>query len=412
MRKTRFFIRGLILAMSFAVLAGCGKKTEDVVIEDNIVEEAEDVIAVDGTYVEDIIEDTDIEVPDIEKVVADESDRLIKMDEEAIVAGDEKYASVLEYYRNYIENYDDIDVGPGDGLFGLYESLVYGGQDAVGYTFLDVNGDGEDELIFANINEAKTGYGVGDSTTVYAMWSFINEEPTLIFESYRRSYYSLLKDNKFLYIGNAGGLSTGYAIYSYEAGMDTLTADKFFLTDAAYEGSSEMGFFVNNQGIWDRESSEIMAEEAFWDDYNQASAEMASVELKYIIERDKYGVGANYTSRIFDSIEGFESFDANTGGLGTSIAIYTTDDTVKGIHISKLSFVDVDNNGDGIFNSEELYYDEKFDIENPLVVLLAFQGDTPEYGLSFTDKDGNERNLGLNISGMDGSIVLFDVIVK
>lgn len=401
MRKTRFFISGLILAMSFAIFTGCGKKTEDVVIDEMVVEDAQEEIIVEEAVMEDTVEEPE------EKEV-----EIIEPDAVTVQSGEEKYADVLEQYRYYINNYEDIEVEVGDGLFGMAESIMYGGAEAIGYTFIDVNGDGEDELIFANINNLEPGYGIGEFSTVYAMWSFVDDKPQLVFESFRRSYYTLLNGNKFLYIGSNGAMYTGYGIYSFESGAEGLKAEEFYFTDDISEDTDGTGYYLNRQGDWDREGAEPIEEDQFWDEYDRACEDMAVIKLQYVIDRGMYGVGADYAWKIYDNYDQFETCTVDDGEYSNIIAVYTTEDTIKGVTVFKLSFEDVDNNGNGLFGAEEIYKFEKFDMENPLILKIDFPGDTPSYGLSFTDKDGNERNIGISLSGRDGIPVMSDIIIR
>jgi len=406
MRKTKFFISGLILAMSFAVLSGCGKKTEDIVDDEIIIEENQsDATDVEVTVANDVEEDTSVE--------EEKGFEEIIVDEEAVSDGEEKYAEVLKRYRDYVINFDESDSEMEEGFYGMAESIMYGGDDTIGYTFMDVNNDGEDELIIANINDLGPGYGDSDCGTIFAMWSLIDNSPKLIFESLNRSSYTLLKDGRFVYMGSNGAMYSGYAIYSFNSGAESLITDKFYFTDVISEESGEMGYFVNNKGLWDRDGAEPIDEDTFWDGYDLVCEDMAVIRLKYLIDKEMYGVGANYAGKVYDSFDMYEKYNENDDEMYSNIiAVYTSDSAIKGAKVYKLSLEDVDNNGNGVFGAENVYNSDKFDIDNPIILKVIFPGDTPAYGISFTDKDGIERNVGISISGKDGSVVLSNIIIR
>lgn len=49
--------------------------------------------------------------------------------------------------------------------------------------------------------------------------------------------------------------------------------------------------------------------------------------------------------------------------------------------------------------------------ERPLEASLVFLGDIPNNGISFTDADGNVKYCAVDMSGMDGSLILWEITV-
>lgn len=399
MRNGKIFVGGLLLAMSFAMFTGCGKKAEDIVDSGNVIKvetkDAEDeVVSSDNSEIVD------------EKEVEEET-----VTEKNAISGEELYADVLESYKEFINSTDGFEAERESGFYGMNEALLYEGSDAIGYTIMDINNDNIPELFIANINEPGTGKGHGQF--IYAMWSIVDSKPALIFEGFARNSYALVEGNKFLNLCSSGAMYSGYGICTYEPGADSLSVEKFYFTDETAPDSGEIAYYTNTTGEWDADKAELLAngEDVFWDTYDGYCEKTLSLELQYIIQKDKYGVGANYAGKIYDNYDAFEKYIIDESEYSTEIVVYATDD-VKDLRISKIYFEDVDEKGDFIFSSEGLYSYEKFGVDNPIILKLSFPGDTPAYGISFTDKDGAERNLGIGISGKDGSIELSDVVLK
>ena len=86
--------------------------------------------------------------------------------------------------------------------------------------------------------------------------------------------------------------------------------------------------------------------------------------------------------------------------------LFTPRDTVKNFKIYSLEYVDVAMTGDVVFATNELYSDDELKASEPLMVSLDFPGDIPSYGISYEDESGNTIYRSLNLSGMDGSLVL------
>ena len=58
------------------------------------------------------------------------------------------------------------------------------------------------------------------------------------------------------------------------------------------------------------------------------------------------------------------------------------------------------------FFETELYYAGRLTAERPLVLGMAVHGDTPGYGISYTDGNGRTRRFYIGMSGDDGSLFL------
>lgn len=67
---------------------------------------------------------------------------------------------------------------------------------------------------------------------------------------------------------------------------------------------------------------------------------------------------------------------------------------------------DLDEEGNMTFFETELYYADRLTAERPLVLGMVFHGDTPGYGISYTDGNGRTRRFYIGMSGDEGSLFL------
>ena len=80
--------------------------------------------------------------------------------------------------------------------------------------------------------------------------------------------------------------------------------------------------------------------------------------------------------------------------------------TVKDLKVLRLSYKDMDQNGNVIYNIEEAYRLDQLYEDKPLVVWTEFTDTYATSGIAFTDEYGVTRYYGLYQSGEDGSVVV------
>ena len=89
----------------------------------------------------------------------------------------------------------------------------------------------------------------------------------------------------------------------------------------------------------------------------------------------------------------------------------TEESTVSDFRLLSIAMQDIDENGIFTFSAEELYSQPELTPERPLEADLVFLGDIPNNGISFTDADGNVKYFSVDMSGMDGSLILWEITV-
>lgn len=85
--------------------------------------------------------------------------------------------------------------------------------------------------------------------------------------------------------------------------------------------------------------------------------------------------------------------------------VFTAKQNVHDFHIYRLSFSDIDSEGNPVFETEQIYEQEELSRERPLQVALTFPGDLPTVGFSYVLQDGQESLFSIGQSGKDGSLV-------
>jgi hypothetical protein len=91
--------------------------------------------------------------------------------------------------------------------------------------------------------------------------------------------------------------------------------------------------------------------------------------------------------------------------------VFSAESTVSDFRLLSIAMQDIDENGIFTFSAEELYSQPELTPERPLEADLVFLGDIPNNGISFTDTDGNVKYFSVDMSGMDGSLILWEITV-
>ncbi len=94
-------------------------------------------------------------------------------------------------------------------------------------------------------------------------------------------------------------------------------------------------------------------------------------------------------------------------------AIYT-DHPVRDFRFLKLSDPAPVDGDDALFSfaAQTVYMPGVLTPEHAVVVRTAFYGDLPNNGFSYVDENGETRCFALDISGMDGSLVISEITVR
>lgn len=116
-------------------------------------------------------------------------------------------------------------------------------------------------------------------------------------------------------------------------------------------------------------------------------------------------IQAQWAADVLDNYSAYSVFIADRTDAQT-VVVFSSEISIENVKVLELQLMDVDENGNLSFSTEELYTLKELSPECPLVVGMTFVGLIPNYGISYVDEDGVTRNFTIEISGMDGSLLL------
>ncbi len=365
---------------------------------------------------ESIAEVTTSESAENETVVSTESET-----ETPTEASTEAPTEETDYYEVYSEIIEDfrsvITDGMGDEteIIGdptvLYEISGYEAEYNLGYAIEDLSGDGIPELTIATINEMRDGIGYGDQ--VYAVYTCHDDDVSLAFEGAYRSSYYYKGDGTFFYRGSGGAMYAIIASFTLQPDGKGLDCNDYYFTYEKDETFEEIGFYHNTIGISDKVQSEELdiTEDEFWEKCLSLETEVVEIALTPFVEeypeKESSQLFVEYTSDTSFDEEYCDFYSIDQSEYATSIA-FSTDGTLYDFKLLSLSMNDVDEEGNPEYSIEEISSYDRLESYRPLIVELTFYGDTPSYGVSYTDESGQTRYFAVSMSGYDGSLELLE----
>ena len=122
-------------------------------------------------------------------------------------------------YQDFIRSIRSIYAGNESGRYGAYEdySVMFNVQSGwekemktLGYTTMDLDGDGTEELLFGEMGHDSTG------TPLYDLYTIVQGELVHVFDGWDRSRYYLTEDGGFIHQGSDSAFHyfTAYHIYT------------------------------------------------------------------------------------------------------------------------------------------------------------------------------------------------------
>ena len=118
-------------------------------------------------------------------------------------------------------------------------------------------------------------------------------------------------------------------------------------------------------------------------------------------------VRAQWADDIPDRLTTCDEISTNPAEKQVRVAFYT-DGVATEFKVLALTFEGIDDAGNVIFDVEEVYSQAELTAERPLVVGMTFYGDIPNNGISYVDASGKLWRFAVDISGEDGSLLLWE----
>ena len=238
MRKGRFV--GLLLCGALITLAACGKN--DAKRDDKVDNSSTNVSIESKASVEDAktsqsneSETKEKELNSAYKKILDDTYTFISEFDgsQTISDGQNGIAEIVRSERSNDNNRDDIKAD-------------------IGYTLLDINSDGVDELIFAEKNDLQ------ENNRILAIYTLKNNNLKLLDEGWSRKRLYLLDDNSIYNSGSNGAAYSIWGIYKINDSADGLETIDFYFTEYN-DSKNDWYWYHNTTGEYDKDASECLS---------------------------------------------------------------------------------------------------------------------------------------------------------
>ncbi len=327
------------------------------------------------------------------------------------VDGIEIYKDILDDFFRLIANGTEENIYF-EGSDGVSEALwAMEGKNPLncfGYSIKDISGDGIPELLVGAMEDSHSG------KEIYAVYTCQNDTPICTFSGWSRNCYTSMGDGRFFYHGSNGAMYSIFGTYTISPDGTSLICEDYYFTYEKDESFSEIGFYHNTTEAWDKDASEELdiSEEEFWGIEENLLKQTENVPMtpfsayEYAVESTaEMPVTALFASDAEGDLPAYDEFIADTDESQEKI-LFMAHSTVKDFQVLSLSLEDVDENGKVTFSTEKIYSLDALTPERPLMVGMTFYGTIPSYGISYVDENGAARSFAVEISGMDGSLIL------
>ncbi len=168
----------------------------------------------------------------------------------------EMYDAVLQKYHAYLQapkDYaDDISVGVCEIALAIYGQPPL---ENIGYTIDDFSGDGIPELVICGLQDNTDDVATG--SRVLAVYTLVDDAPTMVLDGWARNSYRYVGDGRFLNEGSNGASSSGCGIYKMSEDGSGFGCESFVFTDFLNPGDTEVSYFENTTGEWDKAVSDL-----------------------------------------------------------------------------------------------------------------------------------------------------------
>lgn len=337
----------------------------------------------------------------------------------------EAYREILDGTYALLIAAADADLNYPDGLTGIDEFVHTSAAEmstaerleSVGYRFEDLSGNGSPELlIMETLTEHSGAYAVG--SRLFAVYTLADGKPQCSLESLYRNSYELTAEGTLFNQASAGAM---YSIF----GEEKLTEDgtalecvQYLFTYEKDESFSEIGYYRNNSGDFDKELSEEISEDEYYQALEKLEGRVKTAELttfaEYVPSNDSAqstepaAVKAEWAAEVekeYDSLDEYID-EAAIEESGAEPMFVSTDKEISNFKLLKLSLAEYDDDGNVKFTTQTLYKQKELTADCPLKLTVPIYGTIPSYGISYTDTDGSEKVSSINLSGEDGSIQL------
>lgn len=397
--KKKLIYLAIVTALILSTLSACGKKNKEVSDAAEISQSAveEDAASTNADTEEAVTEETaEDDMPEMSS-----EDEKQENEDDNLVHNADGTVNYLYYYSSvltrlhYAITYPSDDLDYEDGEDWLYEISHYGScsenLDEYGYCLKDISGDGIPELMFTD----------KDGMTVYNLYTLVDYKPSLVFDGYYRSRYAYMGDNHFGLFASGGAMYQTLGTYKLsENGQELITEDYYFTCEGA--SRDEMESYHNTIGESDKDKSDLIYNDDFYDIWNHTEAKIKSIgnivpfsanTLEIAFKEDNPGkkIVANYAA---DATE-----------YAQTVIIYDNNG-MSDVELIGLNYVDITDNGNLVLSMNYIYNMGNTNGDEAIAVTITFGETIPLYGIQYKDSNGVIRKFAIEESGYDGSALV------
>lgn len=207
-------------------------------------------------------------------------------------------ADISEAYKDIIDRTYEIiiadkqDMTAEEGTVGIIEACMgFETEEAlshIGYMLYDVDGNGVEELMIADMGE---GYW---NNRILSMYTLSDGKPVLVIDGWARNRFYILNDGSTIYNeGSNGAAYTIFATYHMAEDGISLAPIDYYFSDCLDASVQEWGWFHNTTGEWDVEKSEIVEFEDKnepWEMQEEFEAQIKHLDVTYFIDYEAENV--------------------------------------------------------------------------------------------------------------------------
>lgn len=291
--------------------------------------------------------------------------------------------------------------------------------ESVGYAVVDINDDSVPELVIGMID--RPGKDAAYGSFINALYTSRKNSPVLILTGWGRNSYKFMENGGFFYQGSSGAAQSAFGEFVFSQDGSSIECKDFYFTDVKDGNYDDLLYFHNQTGTWDVQFSEQLSttSEKFWQMSKEYDKRTGIVELtpfaKYELSTGPLEIETEAVNEV--KAEWADEVVLNSGKCDEfTIAsleeenrariAFTVENDIKEFKLLAIELQSVDNDGNLQFDLEELYHYGDFSPKKALVGDVVFHGDTLEYGISYVDPEGMTRYYVLEVSGVDGSLIM------
>lgn len=323
------------------------------------------------------------------------------------------YSELLDKLHNLLlhgyDGHEDIE-----GETGLLEAVLMassrGVADKFGYLISDISGDNIPELIIAEVPIENEADMVRNGNLIYAVYTLVDNKPKLAFEGWSRSRYNYMGNGQFLFEGSNGAMYSMFGAYTISPDGTDIVNDDFYFTYEKDNTFENIGYYHNKTGLWDKSVSEELAisEDDFWKIRLNYSNNIQNINVTPFSEYDvkEAVLSAFWEEDVIAKLKAYDVYIADTASDYQAKVVFSVNKDVKDFKVINLEFESADNNGNIKYKEHVVYTKDILSADKPLMVGMTLEGSIPNYAVSYKNSEGETKKYTVEVSGMDGSLLL------